>query len=429
MDTPQSDSTSHQGAFRDQEGPYFGKFGGRWMPESLMAALQEVEETFREAIKDPEFLAELDDLYANYLNRPSLLTEAKRFAEPYPGVRIFLKREDLNHTGSHKINNVIGQALLAKRMGKTRLIAETGAGQHGVATATAAALFGLECTVYMGEADTQRQALNVARMEMLGAEVVAVKIGARTLKDAINEALRDWVASVETTHYLLGTVTGPAPFPEMVRYFHQVIGQEARQQSQTQAGKLPDAVIACVGGGSNAIGIFHAFLDDKNVELYGMEAGGAGVETGKHAAPITLGRVGVLHGARTYLMQDEDGQTIDSHSISAGLDYPGVGPEHAFLHDSGRVSYQPVSDSEAMEAFKALTQSEGIMPAIESAHALAGAQRLAQQWVADGVVDANTPEADQKIIIVNLSGRGDKDVSTAATWFGMVPEDQAGLGE
>lgn len=429
MDTPQSDFTSHQGAFRDQEGPYFGKFGGRWMPESLMAALQEVEETFREAIKDPEFLAELDDLYANYINRPSLLTEAKRFAEPYPGVRIFLKREDLNHTGSHKINNVIGQALLAKRMGKTRLIAETGAGQHGVATATAAALFGLECTVYMGEADTQRQALNVARMEMLGAEVVAVKIGARTLKDAINEALRDWVASVETTHYLLGTVTGPAPFPEMVRYFHQVIGQEARQQSQTQAGKLPDAVIACVGGGSNAIGIFHAFLDDKNVELYGMEAGGAGVETGKHAAPITLGRVGVLHGARTYLMQDEDGQTIDSHSISAGLDYPGVGPEHAFLHDSGRVSYQPVSDSEAMEAFKALTRAEGIMPAIESAHALAGAQRLAQQWVADGVVDANTPEADQKIIIVNLSGRGDKDVSTAATWFGMVPEDQAGLGE
>ena len=429
MDTPQSDSTSHQGAFRDQEGPYFGKFGGRWMPESLMAALQEVEETFREAIKDPEFLAELDDLYANYINRPSLLTEAKRFAEPYPGVRIFLKREDLNHTGSHKINNVIGQALLAKRMGKTRLIAETGAGQHGVATATAAALFGLECTVYMGEADTQRQALNVARMEMLGAEVVAVKIGARTLKDAINEALRDWVASVETTHYLLGTVTGPAPFPEMVRYFHQVIGQEARQQSQTQAGKLPDAVIACVGGGSNAIGIFHAFLDDKNVELYGMEAGGAGVETGKHAAPITLGRVGVLHGARTYLMQDEDGQTIDSHSISAGLDYPGVGPEHAFLHDSGRVSYQPVSDSEAMEAFKALTRAEGIMPAIESAHALAGAQRVAQQWVADGVVDANTPEADQKIIIVNLSGRGDKDVSTAATWFGMVPEDQAGLGE
>ena len=429
MDTPQSGSTSHEGAFRDQEGPYFGKYGGRWMPESLMAALQEVEETFRDAIEDPEFIEELNDLYANYIDRPSLLTEAKRFAEPYPGVRIFLKREDLNHTGSHKINNVIGQALLAKRMGKTRLIAETGAGQHGVATATAAALFGLECTVYMGEVDTQRQALNVARMEMLGAEVIAVKIGARTLKDAINEALRDWVASVDTTHYLLGTVTGPAPFPEMVRYFHQVIGQEAREQSQAQAGKLPDAVVACVGGGSNAIGIFHAFLDDNDVELYGMEAGGAGVDTGKHSAPIALGRVGVLHGARTYLMQDEDGQTIDSHSISAGLDYPGVGPEHAFLHDSGRVTYQPVSDSEAMNAFKSLTQSEGIMPAIESSHALAGAQRLAEQWVKDGVVDANTPEADQKVIIVNLSGRGDKDVSTAATWFGMVPEDQAGLGE
>ncbi len=377
MDTPQSSPQEHDGAYRQQEGPYFGKYGGRWMPESLMAALQEVEETFRAAVDDPEFLAELDDLYANYINRPSLLTEVPRFAEPYPGVRIFLKREDLNHTGSHKINNVIGQALLAKRMGKTRLIAETGAGQHGVATATAAALFGMECTVYMGETDTKRQALNVARMELLGAEVKAVKIGARTLKDAINEALRDWVASVDTTHYLLGTVTGPAPFPEMVRYFHQVIGEEAREQSQAQAGKLPDAVVACVGGGSNAIGIFHAFLDDQEVELYGMEAGGAGVETGKHAAPITLGRVGVLHGARTYLMQDEDGQTIDSHSVSAGLDYPGVGPEHAFLHDSGRVSYQPVSDSDAMDAFKALTQAEGIMPAIESAHALAGARRLA----------------------------------------------------
>ncbi|HEY4557610.1 MAG TPA: tryptophan synthase subunit beta [Enteractinococcus sp.] len=429
MDTPQSSPQEHDGAYRQQEGPYFGKYGGRWMPESLMAALQEVEETFRAAVDDPEFLTELDDLYANYINRPSLLTEVPRFAEPYPGVRIFLKREDLNHTGSHKINNVIGQALLAKRMGKTRLIAETGAGQHGVATATAAALFGMECTVYMGETDTKRQALNVARMELLGAEVKAVKIGARTLKDAINEALRDWVASVDTTHYLLGTVTGPAPFPEMVRYFHQVIGEEAREQSQAQAGKLPDAVVACVGGGSNAIGIFHAFLDDQEVELYGMEAGGAGVETGKHAAPITLGRVGVLHGARTYLMQDEDGQTIDSHSVSAGLDYPGVGPEHAFLHDSGRVSYQPVSDSDAMDAFKALTQAEGIMPAIESAHALAGARRLAAKWVEEGLVNADTPEADQKVIIVNLSGRGDKDVSTAATWFGMVPEDLTELGE
>lgn len=429
IERPAPGSYEHDGDFQQLQGPYFGRYGGQWMPESLMAALQEVEETFRHAVKDPEFTAELNDLNANYINRPSLLSEVPRFAQDHPGVRIFLKREDLNHTGSHKINNVIGQALLAKRMGKTRLIAETGAGQHGVATATAAALFGMECTVYMGEADTKRQALNVARMEMLGAEVKAVTIGARTLKDAINEALRDWVASVDTTHYLLGTVTGPAPFPEMVRYFHQVIGDEAREQSLEQTGKLPDAVIACVGGGSNAIGLFHGFLDDKDVELYGMEAGGAGVETGKHAAPIALGRVGVLHGARTYLMQDEDGQTIDSHSVSAGLDYPGVGPQHAFLHDTGRAIYQPVSDSEAMDAFKLLTRTEGIMPAIESAHALAGALRLAAKWVADGVVDENTPQDEQKVIIVNLSGRGDKDVSTAATWFGMVPEDQTEAGE
>lgn len=429
MDRPAPGSYEHEGNFQQQEGPYFGPYGGQWMPESLMAALQEVEETFRTAIQDPAFVTELNDLNANYINRPSLLTEAARFAEEYPGVRIFLKREDLNHTGSHKINNVIGQALLAKRMGKTRLIAETGAGQHGVATATAAALFGMDCTVYMGEEDTRRQALNVARMEMLGAEVKAVAIGARTLKDAINEALRDWVASVDTTHYLLGTVTGPAPFPEMVRYFHQVIGDEAREQSLAQTGKLPDAVVACVGGGSNAIGLFHGFLDDQDVALYGMEAGGAGVDTGKHAAPIALGRVGVLHGARTYLMQDEDGQTIDSHSVSAGLDYPGVGPQHAFLHDTGRAIYQPVSDSEAMDAFKRLTRTEGIMPAIESAHALAGARRLAASWVADGIVDANASEDQQKVIIVNLSGRGDKDVSTAATWFGMVPEDHAERGE
>ena len=394
-----------------------------------MAALQEVEDTFRAAIEDPIFLDELRDLYANYVNRPSLLTEAARFAQNHPGVRIFLKREDLNHTGSHKINNVIGQALLAKRMGKTRLIAETGAGQHGVATATAASLFGMECTIYMGEEDTRRQALNVARMELLGAEVKAVKIGARTLKDAINEALRDWVASVDTTHYLLGTVTGPAPFPEMVRYFHQVIGEEARAQALEQTGKLPDAVVACVGGGSNAIGLFHGFLDDETVELYGMEAAGAGIETGKHAAPIGLGRVGVLHGARTYLMQDEDGQTIDSHSVSAGLDYPGVGPEHAFLHDSGRATYLPATDAEAMQAFEKLTRTEGIMPAIESAHALAGAEQIAAKWVAEGVVNADTPQSDQRVIIVSLSGRGDKDVSTAATWFGMVPEDLTELGE
>ena len=429
MDRPAPGSYEHEGDFQQLPGPYFGPYGGQWMPESLMAALGEVEETFRAAIEDPEFVDELNDLYTNYINRPSLLTEATRFAKDYPGVRIFLKREDLNHTGSHKINNVIGQALLAKRMGKTRLIAETGAGQHGVATATAAALFGMECTVYMGEADTERQALNVARMELLGAEVKAVSIGARTLKDAINEALRDWVASVDTTHYLLGTVTGPAPFPEMVRYFHQVIGEEARQQSIDQAGKLPDAVVACVGGGSNAIGIFHGFLDDAEVGLYGMEAGGAGLDTGKHAAPIALGRVGVLHGARTYLMQDEDGQTIDSHSVSAGLDYPGVGPQHAFLHDTARASYRPVSDADAMKAFEQLTRTEGIMPAIESAHAVAGAQQLAAEWVAEGLVDAQTPVEDQKVIIVSLSGRGDKDVSTAATWFGMVPEDLTELGE
>ena len=309
-----------EGPYQGQAGPYFGDYGGQWMPESLMAALQELTRTYEEARQDPAFEAELRTLFRDYVNRPSLLSEVPRFAADTPGVRIFLKREDLNHTGSHKINNVIGQALLARRMGKTRLIAETGAGQHGVATATAAALFGMECTVYMGEEDTRRQALNVARMQMLGAEVVPVAIGARTLKDAINEALRDWVASVDTTHYLMGTVTGPHPFPAMVRYFHSVIGEEAREQILAQAGRLPDAVAACVGGGSNAMGLFHGFLDDPEVELYGFEAGGEGLETGRHAASITLGRTGVLHGARTYLMQDEDGQTIDSHSISAGLD-------------------------------------------------------------------------------------------------------------
>ncbi|WP_049158193.1 tryptophan synthase subunit beta, partial [Micrococcus luteus] len=299
------------------------------------------------------------------------------------------------------------------------LIAETGAGQHGVATATAAALFGMECTVYMGEEDTRRQALNVARMQMLGAEVVPVAIGARTLKDAINEALRDWVASVDTTHYLMGTVTGPHPFPAMVRYFHSVIGEEAREQILAQAGRLPDAVAACVGGGSNAMGLFHGFLDDPEVELYGFEAGGEGLETGRHAASITLGRTGVLHGARTYLMQDEDGQTIDSHSISAGLDYPAVGPEHAFLHDTGRAVYEPVSDTECMDAFLRLTRTEGITPAIESAHALAGALRLARRWSDEGLVGPDAPEGQERIIIVNLSGRGDKDVATAAAWFGL----------
>ena len=408
-----------EGPYQGQAGPYFGDYGGQWMPESLMAALQELTRTYEEARQDPAFEAELRTLFRDYVNRPSLLSEVPRFAADTPGVRIFLKREDLNHTGSHKINNVIGQALLARRMGKTRLIAETGAGQHGVATATAAALFGMECTVYMGEEDTRRQALNVARMQMLGAEVVPVAIGARTLKDAINEALRDWVASVDTTHYLMGTVTGPHPFPAMVRYFHSVIGEEAREQILAQAGRLPDAVAACVGGGSNAMGLFHGFLDDPGVELYGFEAGGEGLETGRHAASITLGRTGVLHGARTYLMQDEDGQTIDSHSISAGLDYPAVGPEHAFLHDTGRAVYEPVSDTECMDAFLRLTRTEGITPAIESAHALAGALRLARRWADEGLVGPDAPEGQERIIIVNLSGRGDKDVATAAAWFGL----------
>ncbi|MDN5574172.1 MAG: tryptophan synthase subunit beta, partial [Micrococcales bacterium] len=328
-----------------------------------------------------------------------------------------LKREDLNHTGSHKINNVLGQALLAQRMGKTRLIAETGAGQHGVATATAAALLGMECVVYMGAEDTRRQALNVARMNLLGAEVVAVEHGSQTLKDAINEALRDWVASVDTTHYLLGTAAGPHPFPAMVRWFHQQIGDEARAQILSQTGRLPDAVAACVGGGSNAIGIFHAFLDDADVELHGFEAGGDGVDTPRHAATITLGRPGVLHGAKTFLMQDEDGQTIESHSISAGLDYPAVGPEHAYLAASGRAVYTAITDDQAMDAFRALCRTEGIIPAIESSHALAGAVRLGQTWREQLGEEA----AAQKIVVVSLSGRGDKDVATAAEWFDMLP--------
>ncbi len=407
-------------AYREASGPYFGDYGGRWMPESLVAALDELEEAFGKAKADPEFTDEFERLSREYTGRPSLLTEVPRFAAEAAGTaqgaRIFLKREDLNHTGSHKINNVLGQALIARRLGKTRLIAETGAGQHGVATATAAALFGMECVVYMGAEDTRRQALNVARMQLLGAEVVPVEHGAATLKDAINEALRDWVASVENTHYVLGTVAGPHPFPEMVRWFHQIIGEEARAQILASTGRLPDAVAACVGGGSNALGIFHGFLDDPGVALYGYEAGGEGLETGRHAAAITLGRSGVLHGARSYLMQDEDGQTVDSHSISAGLDYPSVGPEHAYLADAGRVTYEPVTDAECMAAFERLCRTEGIIPAIESAHALAGATRLAASWGADGA---------EKIIIVSLSGRGDKDVATAAAWFDLLPADDA----
>ena len=407
--------TVPSGSLRQAPGPYFGEFGGRWMPESLIAALEELTQTFEEAKEDSEFVEELHRLNREYSGRPSMLTEAPRFARHAGGVRVFLKREDLNHTGSHKINNVIGQVLLAKRMGKSRVIAETGAGQHGVATATAAALMGLECVVYMGAEDTERQALNVARMQLLGAKVVPVEIGSRTLKDAINEALRDWVANVDTTHYVLGTAAGAHPFPAMVRYFHEVIGEETREQILDLTGRLPDAVCACVGGGSNAIGIFHGFLDDESVKLYGQEAGGDGVETGRHAATITLGRPGVLHGARSFLMQDEDGQTVESHSISAGLDYPGVGPEHSYLASIGRVVYEPITDAEAMEAFSLLCKTEGIIPAIESAHALAGAIKVGHRL-------AEEPEPESRIVVVSLSGRGDKDVHTAGQYFGILDE-------
>ncbi len=358
---------------------HFGPYGGRFVPEALTSALDQLDAAFRTAIADPEFVIQLTDLERDYTGRPSPLTRALRFGEHCNGAHIYFKREDLNHTGSHKINNALGQALLTQRMGKTRVIAETGAGQHGVATATAAALLGMECTVYMGEEDTRRQALNVARMKLLGAEVISVTHGSKTLKDAINEAMRDWVASVDTTHYVLGTVTGPSPFPEMVRHFQSVIGREAREQILAVEGRLPDAVAACVGGGSNAMGIFSGFIDDLDVQLRGYEAGGDGVETGRHAARFSAGKPGVLHGARTYVMQDEWGQTLPSHSISAGLDYPGVGPEHAWLHDTGRAIYEPVNDSEAMDAFALCSHTEGIIPAIETAHGLAGVIRLGKE--------------------------------------------------
>jgi tryptophan synthase beta chain len=388
----------------DEHG-HFGRYGGRFVPEALVAALDELSAAYDKARGDREFLDQLDRLHRDYTGRPSPLTDADNLSEHAGGARILLKREDLNHTGSHKINNVLGQALLTKRMGKTRVIAETGAGQHGVATATACALLGLECVVYMGEVDTQRQALNVARMRLLGAEVIPVTTGSRTLKDAINEALRDWVSSVDQTHYLLGTVAGPHPFPTMVRDFHRIVGMEAREQVLERTGRLPDVVAACVGGGSNAIGIFHAFLDDADVRLVGFEPGGDGVETGRHGATLSEGAPGALHGALSYLLQDEDGQTAESYSISAGLDYPGVGPEHALLKDIGRATYESVTDAEAMDAFALLSRSEGIIPAIESAHAVAGALRLGREL---------GPEA---VILVNLSGRGDKDVDTAAKWF------------
>jgi tryptophan synthase beta chain len=377
-----------------------------------MAALAELTTQYLAARADPQFQAELDDLLRGYAGRPTLLSQARRFSE-VAGCTVLLKREDLTHTGSHKINNVLGQILLTKRMGKTRVIAETGAGQHGVATATACALFGLDCAVYMGEEDTHRQALNVARMRMLGAEVIPVTAGTRTLKDAMNEAFRDWVSTVETTHYCIGSVGGPHPFPLMVRDFQRVIGVEARRQILDMAGRLPDAVIACVGGGSNAIGIFHEFIGDEQVRLIGCEAGGDGLEPGHHAATLVAGSAGVLHGMRTYVLQDSEGQTLTTHSISAGLDYPGVGPEHAWLKDTGRASYRAITDAEAMEAFSLLCRTEGIIPALESAHALAGALQVGPELGPSG------------LLLVNLSGRGDKDVSTASRWLGDLDGDGA----
>ncbi len=389
---------------------HFGVYGGRYVAEALMAVIEEVTAAYDKVRNDREFLDTLDNLQTHYTGRPSPLYEAQRLTAHAGGARIFLKREDLNHTGSHKINNVLGQALLARRMGKTRVIAETGAGQHGVATATACALLGLECVIYMGAVDTRRQALNVARMRLLGAEVVSVESGSQTLKDAINEAFRDWVTNADRTYYCFGTAAGPHPFPTMVRDFQRVVGMETRVQIQQMAGRLPDAVVACVGGGSNAIGIFHAFLDDPAVRLIGYEAAGDGVATGRHAATFAGGSPGAFQGSFSYLLQDEDGQTIESHSISAGLDYPGVGPEHAWLRETGRAEYQPITDAEAMDAFGILCRTEGIIPAIESAHAVAGALKLAAEL------------GPGKIVVVNVSGRGDKDVETAAKWFGLLDD-------
>ena len=408
--TPTTWDADPQGWFGGAEAGW----GGRFMPEALVAALDELDAARLEAMADPAFLAEFDTVLREYGNMPSPLYEARRLSDKV-GCRVLLKREDLNHTGAHKIRNVLGQALLTTRMGKKRVIAETGAGQHGVASATAAAYFGLECTVYMGAVDTRRQALNVARMHLLGAEIVPVESGSGTLKDAINEAMRDWVASVDHTAYLFGTAAGPHPFPTMVRDFTRGIGDEARAQCLERYGRLPDALAACVGGGSNAIGLYTAFLDDADVAIYGFEAGGDGIETLRHAATIAGGDRGVLHGARTYVLQDEDGQTRESHSISAGLDYPGVGPQHAHLAATGRAVYLPVTDAETMEAMALLTRTEGIIPAIETAHAVAGALRVAERLAVE-----KGPEA---IVLINLSGRGDKDMTTAIEWFGLGDPD------
>ncbi len=395
------------GTLPDARG-HFGPYGGLFVSETLMQPLQELREAYDRYLQDPEFLQELDEDLANYVGRPSPIYHARRWSEQLGGAQIYLKREDLNHTGAHKVNNTIGQALLARRMGKTRIIAETGAGQHGVASATVAARLGLECVVYMGEVDMARQEANVYRMRLLGAEVVGVSSGSKTLKDALNEAMRDWVTNVDNTFYIIGTVAGPHPYPAMVRDFQAVIGREAREQMQRQAGRLPDALVACVGGGSNAIGLFYPFLDDSGIEIYGVEAAGDGLETGHHAAPLCAGKPGVLHGNRTYLMEDRDGQIIETHSISAGLDYPGVGPEHAWLKDSGRANYVAVTDGEALDAFHDLTRTEGIIPALESSHALAYAKKLAPKMASD------------QIILINLSGRGDKDMHTVAAREGII---------
>ena len=390
------------------ENGHFGPYGGKFVAETLMGPLEELTEAYTRYLKDQEFLTELDDELHHYVGRPSPLYHARRWSEILGGAQVYLKREDLNHTGAHKINNTVGQALLAKRMGKTRIIAETGAGQHGVATATVAARLGLECVVYMGSKDIKRQPSNVFRMKLLGATVVPVGSGSKTLKDALNEAMRDWVTNIDDTFYIIGTVAGPHPYPVMVRDFQTVIGREAKQQCLKQAGRLPDALVACVGGGSNAIGLFYPFLDDKGVAIYGVEAGGYGLETGRHAAPLNAGEPGVLHGNRTYLMEDENGQIIETHSISAGLDYPGVGPEHSWLKDSGRAEYVAINDDEALQAFHNLTKIEGIMPALESSHALAYAAKLAPKM------------KENEIVIVNLSGRGDKDIQTVATLEGIT---------
>ncbi|MBE0435591.1 MAG: tryptophan synthase subunit beta [Methylomicrobium sp.] len=390
----------------DERG-HFGPYGGKFVAETLMGPIQELEEAYLRYMQDPEFLTELDADLQHYVGRPSPLYHAERWSRHLGGAQLYLKREDLNHTGAHKVNNTIGQALLAKRMGKTRIIAETGAGQHGVATATVAARLGLECVVYMGAVDVARQSLNVYRMKLLGAKVVAVESGSKTLKDALNEALRDWVTNIDNTFYIIGTVAGPHPYPAMVRDFQTVIGREAKEQCLTMTGRLPDALVACVGGGSNAIGLFYPFIDDASVKMYGVEAAGDGVETGRHSAPLCAGRPGVLHGNRTYLIEDDDGEIIETHSISAGLDYPGVGPEHAWLKDSGRAEYVNITDDEALKGFHDLTEMEGIIPALESSHAIAYTTKLAPTMPKDS------------IIIINLSGRGDKDIMTLAQREGI----------